>query len=243
MAFQAALARAPEYVNSWYYTALARYHQQKFDEAVAALRKHFDANPEDLVRSIEAGGATSVAILDGLIGRCAEKGKNLDAAFLVELQVAIDPQNSRYWNNLGLFYRDEGDALDRRGKAEEKTKARGLWEKALIAYERAHSIDPTDPNYMNDLAVVLDYNLNRELERARALYEKAAVRAEEELARKDLTPDMREVRKIALRDAKDNLGKLARKMERMKEKQEAEKREREKKDGGEKDTEKKDGPQ
>src|SRR4029453_19123516 len=123
---------------------------------------------------------------------------------------------SRYWNNLGLFYRDAGDAINRRAKAEDKAKAKELWEKALVAYERALALAPDDPNYMNDLAVVLDYNLDRELERAKALYEKARVRAEEELKRKDLTQELRGVRETALKDSTDNLEKLTRRMEREK---------------------------
>jgi tetratricopeptide (TPR) repeat protein len=217
-AFQSAVARCPEFTNSWYYSALARYQQQKFPEAIEALRAHFAANPADLVAAIETNRDYNLAILDGLVGKSKAKEKNLDAAFVTEIQIGVVPTEPRYWNNLGLFYRDAGDALDEGSKAEDKAKAQALWEKALKAYERALTLAPEDPNYLNDLAVVLHYNLHRELDRAKALYEKALANATKELERKDLTPDMREIRQIAQRDARNNLAKLARETEKKDEK-------------------------
>lgn len=219
-AFQGSLKKRPDFLNAWFYTAIARYHQRKYPEAIEAFRKNFADDPADLVRSIDQNRAYNLPILDYLIGWCDGKQRKLDAALLTEIEIAVVPDHAPYWNNLGLFYRDAGDLFARSKKEESKAQAKGLWEKSLVAYERAVAMSPEDPNYLNDLAVVLDYNLNRDLERAKGLYEKALARATEELARKDLTPELREIRKIAARDSKDNLEKLLKRIEVEKQKKE-----------------------
>ncbi|MDZ4772728.1 MAG: tetratricopeptide repeat protein [Planctomycetota bacterium] len=216
-AFQAALKERPDFYNSWFYTALARFHQQKFAEAIEALAKNFTDNPVDLVRSIDSNRGYNIPILDALIGWSANKQRNLDAALLSEIQTAVVPEHAPYWNNVGLFNRDAGDALAKSKKEEDRARAKELWEKALVAYEKALSLSPDDPNYLNDLAVVLDYNLKRDLPRAKALYEKALLRATEQLARKDLTADMRGFLEIAARDSRNNVERLTRILEKEKE--------------------------
>lgn len=218
-AFVAALKKRPDFHNAWFYTALARYHQQKYPEAIEAFVQHFTNEPVDLVRSIDEDRARIMPIVEYLVGWCARKQMNLEAAQLCEIQVAVEPDNAQYWNNVGLFYRDGGDVLAKSKKEEDKTRAKVMWEKALIAYEKSLALSPEDPNYMNDLAVVLDYNLQRDLQRAKALYEKSLTRANEELARTDLSPELVELRKLAARDAKNNLDRLVRRMEKAKEKE------------------------
>jgi tetratricopeptide (TPR) repeat protein len=221
--FLATLAKRPDFYNSWYYLALARYHQQKYPESIEAFMQNFKADPADLVRSIEQDKENTMFIIGYLGGVCFNKGKHEDGAVLAEIQVAVEPANGQYWNNVGLFYRDAGDVLVKSKKEEERARAPGLWEKALVAYEKSVSLAPDDPNYLNDLAVVLDYNLKRDLPRAKALYEKAIACANAELAKKDLTPDVRELRQMAARDAKNNLDRLVRRMEREAKEKEKEK--------------------
>lgn len=209
--FLAVLAKT-QFYNSWWYVALARYQMQKHDAAVEALRKNWEVDPTNLVASINGNREYGLSILDGLIAQCVNKQKNLDAAFLSEVETAVAPDWAPYWNNLGLFYRDAGDGIARSKKAKDDEKlqaqAKELWEKSLVAYEKALALSPEDPNYLNDLAVILHYNLRRDLERAKALYEKAAKRAAEELARKDLSVADRGYREIAARDSKNNLALL-----------------------------------
>lgn len=219
VAFLASTKKRPDFYNAWFYTGLARYHQQKYPEAIEALHKNFIEAPEDLVRSIDENRENNLAVVEFLIGWCAKSGKNLEAAQLVEIETGVVPEHHPYWNNLGLFYRDAGDELAKSKKDEDKALAKELWEKSLVAYERSVKLSPDDPNYLNDLAVVLDYNLKRDLPRAKALYERAYQRANEELARKDLTPEVRELRQLAARDSKNNLDRLVRRMEKEKEKE------------------------
>lgn len=209
-AFSAAVAKWPGYVNSWFYIMLARYHQRDYEGSVAALRRHFEEDPADLVASIGASAETNIRIVDFLVGWLAGKDRFEEAAILSEVQAAVEPANTRFWNNLGLFRRDAGDALrdsERPGAAEE---AMAQYERSWQAYGKALEIEPENPAFLNDAAVILHYCLDREPDRAKAMYEKAKVRAEIELARKDLAPELRDIYKIALRDSKNNLEKLAR---------------------------------
>ncbi|MBL8862055.1 MAG: hypothetical protein JNK02_08590 [Planctomycetes bacterium] len=223
-AFTRAVAKAPEFVNSWYYVALSRYFRQDYDGAIAGLRTHWGLSRDDATASIRSNQAENVRILEYMVGLKAAKAANLDAAFLTELLTAVTPDDARQWNNLGLFLRDEGDARSRRRREmspEERQEIQDLYERSYRAYGKALELSPDDPNYLNDIAVVLDYNLDRDHQRARAWYVRAAELAEKELARKDLDRDTRALREIALRDARNNLKRLEDKLERRRKEQEA----------------------
>jgi len=206
--FTQALAKWPDYVNSHYYIALARYFQQNYDGAVEMLHKHHSTNRADCVASLSANKDENIRILDYLISLMVPKGKNLEAAWLTEIECSLEPANSLYWNNLGLFRRDAGEQKNRSKKAEDKAEAKQLWEDAYTAYAKALELAPQDPNYLNDIAVMLHYYLNRDLEQALAWYKEAAVQAEKELARTDLSKELRDIRAIAKRDANNNMKKL-----------------------------------
>jgi tetratricopeptide (TPR) repeat protein len=207
-AFSAAVAKSPSFLNSWNYIARARLEQKDFAGALAAIHRHWDENPSDLVSAVSADPDSLLPLLDGLVGWCAEQGKLPEAAFLSELQANGAPAESRYWNNAGLFWRDAGEALKKSERAEDKSKAAEDFEKAWKAYSKALEIEPDDPSLLNDAAVVLHYDLERDLDRAAQMYRKAAERARRELEKKDLKPDLRERYETALRDSTDNLAKL-----------------------------------
>lgn len=219
-AFRAALARNPQFVNSWFYVYKACYSQQKYPEAIAALRSFFEADADGLTAAVASAKELTLAEIEYLVGWCADPEKhegralNLDAALLCEICTRVSPQEGRHWNNLGLFLRDHGDALKRTKPDAAGEDPLPFWERALAAYETALSIAPENPNYLNDTAVILHYNLERDLERALALYEKAYVNAQKELERKDLSPDDRAAIQIALRDSKNNLELLKKQLER-----------------------------
>jgi hypothetical protein len=207
-AFALALKKQPQFVNSWYYVALSRYFRQDYDGTIAALRAHWGASQDDCVASIRSNQDENLRILDYLIGIKASKARNLDAAFLSELQAAVVPANDRYWNNLGLFLRDEGEGRERSKRkltAEERKEVQDLYERSYAAYLKSLELAPDDPNYLNDAALMLHYHLDRDLDKARAWYAKAAEKAKAELERKELTAEVRDLRQIALRDATNNL--------------------------------------
>jgi tetratricopeptide (TPR) repeat protein len=221
-AYRRAVALWPGYANSWYYVFRACSSQQKREEALTALRAYDEIAPEGLIESLAGQKAYSLPALEHLVGWCADPGKhngrarNLDAAYLSEVLTRLEPQTSRFWNNLGLFVRDHGDAL-RWARSAEATpeKLDELWKRALVAYEKALALEPENPNYLNDTAVMLHYYLKRDYDKALSMYERAAVLADQILARKDLDPDTREVVKIAQRDSKNNTVKIKRLMEKL----------------------------
>jgi len=158
--------------------------------------------------------------LSDLVGWCAdgdqgERARNLDAAFVSEIMCAVAPKESTFWNNLGLFLRDEGERLQRRGSPD-PVVLRDLFERAYAAYGQALELEPTNPNYLNDTALMLHYHLDRDLEQARAWYEESYRQSEIWLAREDLTPEMRDIVLIAKRDSKNNLALLAELLEKRK---------------------------
>ncbi len=207
-AFAKALAKWPDFVNSHYYIAMSRYFRQDYDGAVEWFHKHHLANAADCAASLSANKEENIRILDYLIGLLVPKGKNLEASWLARIETTIEPANSLYWNNLGLFLRDAGEQKNRSKKPEDKAAAKQLWEEAYTAYAKALELAPKDPNYLNDIAVMLHYYLDRDLDKALGWYRQAAVEAEKELARTDLTSELKQIRAIAKRDANNNLKRL-----------------------------------
>ena len=228
-AFTKSLAKWPDYVNCHYYIALSRYFQQDYDGAVEMLHRHHVVNEADCVAALASNKDENVRILDYLIGLMVPKGKNLEASWLAKIECSMEPANSLYWNNLGLFLRDAGEMKNRSKKAEDKAEAKALWEEAYKAYAKALELAPEDPNYLNDIAVMLHYYLDRDLDKALEWYRKAAVNADKELARTDLDKAMRDIRAIAKRDANNNLKKLEELLELRRKK--AEKKEAQKNEG------------
>jgi len=207
-AFAGAVKKWPEYYNAWFFIGVCRYSHQDWKGAIEAIARHCKENKDDLVATVQQNPARYLSILDFLVGKCAEAGEKVTAAQFSEVQALASGKDSRYWNNAGLFWRDAGDEL-RRGKNEKNHKlAMEYYETALKAYERALALEPEHPNYLNDTAVMLHYCLDREPERAKALYQKSYERAQALLEKKDLSPADRELYQIALRDSKNNLAKL-----------------------------------
>ena len=227
-AFELAFAKNPRFTNCLYYLFRVEYERREFGKSLAALRKYEElstgpdaVDPGGLTGALAYDVAGNTARLEGLIGWAMGSGderaapRNLDAAFACELITRIvtrEPENSRHWNNLGLFLRDEGDrirgtqgALGPAPAPYDEAKVLKLWEDALVAYETALELEPKNPNYLNDTAVMLHYYLVRDLERAKVLYQRGFEEATELLKRTDLSPDVRDVVKIALRDTGNNV--------------------------------------
>ncbi len=209
-ALSRAYAKNDGYLNSWYYIALARYQQKDYEGAFDALRRNWDESSEDLVASLASNKDVNLAILDYLVGWAAQGDRTFAAALLSEMQANTAPTVARYWNNMGLFYRDAGEPLRASGNEDDRKTATSYFETAYRAYSAAHELTPDDPSIQNDLAVMLHYYLDRDLERAAELYKRATERATLELARADLPADLRSLYEIALRDSKNNLAKLER---------------------------------
>ena len=215
--FLAALERNPEYKSSWYYLAHARSTVQDWGGVLEALRAYWDLDPNELVVSLQSDAeATRRMVYNAISYWCmdtevhGERVDNLSAVFALEVLTRVSPELDGAWSDLGLFRRDAGESLVVEGNPAAVALRKELFEGSLKAYERALELSPEDPNYLNDTAVILQYNLERDLERAEELYRRALELATLELEREDLGADQRENFETVRRDAQTNLARLRR---------------------------------
>ena len=151
------------------------------------------------LKDFGANHAQSVSQNDGLLAECQRMNflasfTDYDHAILIlEWATSNAPNYLDVWNNLAFLYRETGES-----------------EKSLAAYQQALSIQPDDPQIMNDLAVIYHYYLKTEDEIALELYRNAIVRAEEILSAENSAGDDLSLVRVALRDARNNLSKLSR---------------------------------
>lgn len=214
-AYLACLELEPSYTNSWVYVGLCRYDAKKFDGAVVAFRSSWDADPTTTIRELQSDLNANAAKLRFLIGREAQTNNLELAAFLAELVAESTVNIASDWNNVGLFLRDIGDTKARtRGKKSEEEAAAipKLYERALSAYERALVLTPEDPQVINDTAVLLHYNLQRDFDRAEAMYIKSDELAGALLEQGKLKGEELDRITMAKRDAGNNLRALRRLM-------------------------------
>lgn len=211
-AFLAAAAKAPQYLSSWYYLARCRTAQQDAHGAASALREHWTRGKADLVAWLKYDLANNRAMLQWITGVCArsydtqaQAGKFdavldpvEDGVLVSEIEIELDEKLGDNWSNLGLFLRDQGDALAGYARMRAKNAAlpeRGepgaSYERSAQAYAKAVELEPANPDFLNDYAVVLHYNLQRDLPKVRELYTSALAQLESALAKPDLDADLR----------------------------------------------------
>jgi tetratricopeptide (TPR) repeat protein len=203
----------PDYVNCWYYVFRAAYGLRQYEQSLIALRAHAAQNRTELVGLLGSDREINLRILEFLVSwlidpEVQKSERFREAALLAELTTVMAPEEPRYWNNLGLFLRDHGDQLKAEKPAPDPAELAPLWESAYAAYQRTLELAPDHPAYLNDPAVMLHYSLERELERAEAMYVRAIERAEEELAGTALSTSDRDWLETVSRDAAENLEKL-----------------------------------
>ncbi len=211
-AFLGSLERAPEAANAWFYIALARQYRKDSEGALGALRSGWQIDPAAIVAAERSSGG-SLRGLETLIGWCVENKRLLDAAFVSEMLAEANPVEPRHWSNLGLFLRDEGERIEieayKSGAPEpDPSRLNPIYERSFSAYSRALELVPDDPQLLNDTALMLHYHLERDLDRARSMYERAIALAEQKLAATDLSAEERERFETARTDATQNLEDL-----------------------------------
>lgn len=223
------LAKWPSYEDSWWFVGMSRYHRKDFDGAIAAWHEQWKAEPAGLVASVQADRELHISVLEWVVGWCAERGQpsgeqgqeqgqkqgqyNVKASFLCEVLCGTAPERWKYWNDWGLFSRDGGEFLEQRGREGDQEWAQLLYERAWEAYQKAIEIAPERPHLYNDAAVILHYNLKRDLERALELYRVAQAMAAEQLARGGLSEEERVYVEAAQRDSATNIELLERELD------------------------------
>ncbi len=214
-AFLASVAKDPRYVDAWFYIALARHNSVEYEGAVEAMTKGWSADPAMIIKVIQGGNQDyHLAWIGALAGWCHKQQKFLSGAMLSEVLAEVAVTNADYWSNAGLFLRNEGQRAQREWQQSEKRDPVeqeyfiGIYEASLTAYYRALDLEPENPQLLNDTAVIYQHCLQRDLEKARSMYQRAEALAVELLARDDLTPAQRTMYETALNDSRQNLEQL-----------------------------------
>src|SRR5262245_33821670 len=102
-------------------TSSARSAKRDISGAGEALAHYPGRATGGLTGALAFDQDNNLARLDFLTGWCVETDSttdqlkrptgNVDATLISEICIAAAPSVSRYWNNLGLFLRDEGDRM------------------------------------------------------------------------------------------------------------------------------------
>jgi hypothetical protein len=113
------------------------------------------------------------------------------------------------YNNAGLAARDLGVQLASDG---DEPAAKALWERSYQHYVKAVELSPTDARIVNDCGLMLIYYLNRDLDNARQLCERAIEIGSTQLAEMgdDVTEQERHLLEEAVGDAWQNIAVLLR---------------------------------
>jgi len=222
-AFKTTLAKWPEYVNSWYYLFRLRYEVADWAGAQDALENYAKANLEGLVDTLRRGDEHEFPRVEFVVAKLAGANASTDAAWLSEFLARALPEDdpaaiAAQWNNAGLFWREAGDNRGGRNPkvradAQKYAELSAMYERSWAAYSSALEIEPDNPAYLNDAAVILHYNLERDYDRALKMYAAAAENAQALLADKSLDPELKPIYELALRDSKNNRRALAAKIE------------------------------
>ncbi|MFT4512927.1 MAG: hypothetical protein ACI89X_001567 [Planctomycetota bacterium] len=113
------------------------------------------------------------------------------------------------YNNAGLAARDLGVQLAANG---DEPAAKELWERSYQHYKKAVALSPTDARIVNDCGLMLIYYLNRDLDNARQLCERAIEIGSAQLAEMedDVSERDRHLLEEAVGDAWQNIAVLLR---------------------------------
>ncbi len=206
--FEKAYAKWPASASSKWYVALCHHQLGDIEAATDTVIALQAADAVALNEALIADPSRTLPFLDILVAHCFAQGRLTDAGRLSAAQGNASPDTPRYWNNVGLFYRDAGVNLPRAadGKAvEDQELQRKYFEKSYEGYSRALALAADDPLILNDTAVVLHYFLDRDLERARKMYALANELSRNALKTDMLTAEERPLIQKAMDDSSKNL--------------------------------------
>jgi len=208
-AFLIALDKDAEAANSWFYVSMARYLQQDYAGAVEALAQGWEANPAAMLSEMKLDPENHIARLEVLTGWAHGEDRLADCALLAEICAETALQDARHWHNLGIFLRDELKRIVASGEAPAEEELAELKQRALVAHMRALTLEPEDPQIVNDTAVLMHYYLEEDLPVALQMYDHAIELATKLLEQEDLAAADRARFEAARADAEKNRAALA----------------------------------
>jgi len=231
----ASVEKFPTYLNAYYYVCQLRAKRFDYMGAADIMVEFWERDRANVVATLSNDLPTAREYLDYIVGQCVNEGRLLTAATLSEMLGHSDLKEGHLdFSYKGLFLRDHADLLLRGGEHEwGDEELMAFYEESLGAYGKALELDPENPNYQNDLAVVLHYNLRREYDRALELYDAAQENAKR-LMEDETVPLSRKEQfiSIALRDSGNNARMLRRQLKKWEEDAEKERKEKEGEDAG-----------
>ncbi|MHC4845259.1 MAG: tetratricopeptide repeat protein [Planctomycetota bacterium] len=191
----AVVERVPDANFGTLYHLARRYStERRFGAASRALTVMAKADGEMLAKWIayDEDRVSAQRELSWSVGELFAQNRFRPAFDVLSAIAMTEPNDADVWNNYALACREVRE-----------------YEKSAKAYRRALKLDPENPRLMNDTALVLHYYLQTDLGEAAELYEKAHERASEMLEADDLGDEDRALLQEVVRDAKNNLTKLA----------------------------------
>lgn len=126
------------------------------------------------------------------VGPFVQRGDQATARAILKAILAADPKSPAVWHNYAIMCEDTN-----------------RYEEALTAYEKSVELDPENARFYNDLGSLLHRALNRDLDRAREMYELCITKADEQLVAMNLPPDRRTELTQARSYAQSSLDELA----------------------------------
>jgi tetratricopeptide (TPR) repeat protein len=129
--------------------------------------------------------------LSGSIFPYYQRGDKATCRQVLAAIVAAEPQDAGVWDNYAVLCQETS-----------------RYDDAVSAYEHRLKIDDTDPRTYNDLGAIYQYFLQRDMDKAKELYDQCIDLADKQLAMIDAEPALKQNAAEAKRIAQDNLNQL-----------------------------------
>ena len=186
----------------------AQQHLFAADEACQLATAYEEGRPQ-LVDSFGSHYTGVVYALNRALAEGGENGVEKALAFNEAVLVRHPDRWGFVYNNAALPARDLGVQRENDGN---HAAAMELWERSYRYYEKAVALSPEDARIINDCGLMLIYHLNRDLDRARELFDRAIATGQKQLDAMPADADQRdrELLEEAIGDAYQNIAILLR---------------------------------
>jgi tetratricopeptide (TPR) repeat protein len=175
-----------------YYICRAAYGAEDLDRAADEVVGTMRSDPDGLVYFMQNDHEFSTKVyvpMRYVTIHLINAGRLEDAREFCGLLVRLVTGDHSLFNDYGLLCRDTGQ-----------------FEEAYSAYSKALELEPQNPGYLNDCALILHYYLHRDMDRVKTMYEQAIEEANKLLENKaEMDPNTTEIVQTALQDATRNL--------------------------------------